>query len=285
MSLLEAVTTVANEAGYSVDTQVVNSTDVTTKQLYAMANRLVQEMAELYAWPKLFKRGTITLASGTSTYALPSDFSNYHYDTFWNSTVGWRVFGPLSPQDYAMIDGYNVDPSWQHFQIRGITTQEFTIKPTPGTVEDGDVIIFEYLAKRYVRPRTWASGQSVTSGDYTFYNGNYYTSQSTNTTGATPPTHTSSTASDGGVTWEYYSGAYPSFLADTDEPILAQRILEQGMFERFAEAKGLESVRERFAEQLNEEYSRMIPGRVLSADHEGTGHRAYAENGRVFFGS
>lgn len=284
MSLLSVVTTIANEAGYAIDTSVVTSTDVTTKQLYAMANRIVQEMAEQYAWPKLFKRGTITLASGTASYALPGDFSHYHYDTFWNQSVGWRVFGPLSPQDYAMIDGYNVSPSWQHYQIRGVTNLEFTLKPTPSVAENGDIIIFEYLAKRYVRPRTWVQGQSIMTGDYTFYNGNYYTSQTTGTTGATPPTHTSSTASDGTITWAYYTGTYPTFLADTDEPVLSQRILEQGVMERFAEIKGI-TVNPRYAEQLNEEYSRAIPGKVLSADSEGSGHRAYAENGRVFFGS
>lgn len=284
MTLLAAITNVANEAGYSVDSTVIGSTDVTTTQLKAIANRVIQEMSEAYDWPKLWKSYSFDLASGVSTYALPGDFSYYHFDTFWDSSDGWRLIGPMTPQEYAEIIGDDYDPAWQRFTVRGVTDKEVLVVPTPGAGEDGNTIIFEYIANRPVRPRTWAAGQSIAaSGEYTFYNGNYYTAGGSGTTGATPPTHTSGSASDGTITWTFYSGAYPSFLADTDEPILSQRILEQGMLERFAEIKGLEVVA-RYRTQLDEEFSKKRPGRTIYAGGNVVPPRAWARNGRVTFG-
>lgn len=49
----------------------------------------------------------------------------------------------------------------------------------------------------------WATSQSITSGIYRSYLDNLYIATTAGTTGATPPTHTSGTASDGAVTWQW----------------------------------------------------------------------------------
>lgn len=49
----------------------------------------------------------------------------------------------------------------------------------------------------------WSSGVSVAANDYYYYGLNVYLSTGAGTTGATPPTHTSGTVSDGGVSWTY----------------------------------------------------------------------------------
>lgn len=56
------------------------------------------------------------------------------------------------------------------------------------------------LAPSYTQ---WASGQSITAGDYRFNGIRIYLAATSGTTGATAPTHTSGDASDGGVTWTY----------------------------------------------------------------------------------
>lgn len=282
MSLLSAVQNVANEAGYAVGTTVVTASDVTTQQLLAIANRVIKEMQDAYPWPALFRQHTFSLVSGTSTYALPSDFSSYHYDTWWNQSDGWRVIGPMSAQEYSSYIGSDITSVvYDRFQIRGAADNKILYYPTPAA--SGDVIIFEYLAARPIRPRTWSTGQTVSTGDYRSYNGNYYTAAGSGTTGVTPPTHTSGSVSDGAVTWAYYSGTYDTFVADTDETILPQRILEQGMLERFAEIKGL-SVVPRYETQLQEEYSKQEPGKVLYADGDRTESFQFGRNGRVVFG-
>lgn len=284
MSLLEAVTNVANEAGYTVDSVVATSTDTTTKQLLAMAQRIIKEMAIAYPWSKLYASGSVTLAAGVASYALPAAFSYYHYETFWNQSTRWRVLGPMSPQEYAEYQGYGlITTVYQRFQIRGINNTQLLIAPTPTSATNGQTIIFEYIADRPIRPLQWSSGLIVTSGSYIYNNGNYYTAAGAGTTGSTAPTHTSGSVSDGGVTWAYYNGAYNKFLADTDEPILPQRVLEQGMLERFAELHGL-TVEPRYIDQLHDEASKDIPGKVLYAG--GTnGSILFARSNKAVFGN
>lgn len=49
----------------------------------------------------------------------------------------------------------------------------------------------------------WAASQSVLEYDWCYYGSNMYSCTVGGTTGATPPTHTSGSASDGTITWTY----------------------------------------------------------------------------------
>lgn len=285
MTLATAVANVAAEAGYTVDTNIISSTETTTKQLLAIAQRINREMADQYPWPKMYASGSITLVGGQATYALPAAFSYYHYETFWNSSNRWRILGPMSPQEYAEVRGYGLNTTvYQRFQIRGLTNSELLLSPTPSAAQDGDIIIFEYIADRCVKPRTWTASTLYAANTYTFYNGNYYTTTAGGTTGATPPTHTSGTVSDGGVSWTFYNGAYSDFLADTDETIFNQKTLEQGMLERFAELHGLTTVVPRYDVQLNEDYSRQQTSKIIYAGGH-TRAELFARSGTAVFGT
>jgi hypothetical protein len=56
----------------------------------------------------------------------------------------------------------------------------------------------------YGAATAWANGQTIVGTYQVRKNGgNVYLAASTGTTGATPPTHTSGTVSDGGVNWTY----------------------------------------------------------------------------------
>ena len=262
MTLATVVANVADEAGYTVESAVIASTETTTKQLRTMAQRVNREMSDQYPWPVMYAAGSITLVNGQAQYQLPAAFSYYQYNTFWNQSTRWRILGPMTPQEYAEIKGYGLNTTvYQRFQLRGISNDQLLISPTPSA--SGDIIIFEYIAERSVRPRTWATGVLYSANSYTFYNGNYYQTTAGGTTGATAPTHTSGSVSDGGVTWTYYSGIYNEFLADTDVSIFNEKTLELGVLERFAEIHGLSVVPGRYATQLNEDFSRQNPGKIL----------------------
>lgn len=266
MSIATVIQNVANEAGYTVESNIFTSTETTTKQLLAIAQRINRDIFEAYPWPKCYAAGSITLVDGQSTYPLPAAFSSYQYETFWNQSTRWRVLGPISEQDYAQLQGYGLMPTiYQRFQIRGLGNNELFISPTPGTNTAGQVLIFEYIADRSVVPRTWAASTAFAANSYCIYNGNYYTTTAGGTTGATAPTHTSGSVSDGGVTWTYYNGPYSTFLADTDTSIFQEKLLEQGILERFAQIHGLEGVRPQFDMQLHEEYGRTKAGKVVYA--------------------
>ena len=264
MSLATVIQNVANEAGYTVESNILTSTETTTKQLLAITNRINRNIFEAYPWPKCYATSSITLVAGQATYALPAAFSHYQYETFWNQSTRWRVLGPISEQDWAQIQGYGLLPTiYQRFQIRGLTNTELLITPTPQT--SGQVIIFEYIADRSVVPKTWITTTAFAAGSFCFYNGNYYQTNAGGTTGGTPPTHTSGSASDGGVTWDYYNGPYSEFRADTDTSIFQEKLLEQGVLERFAEIHGLDSIRPKFDVELHEEFSRTMAGKVIYA--------------------
>lgn len=278
MSLIELVQNVAREAGYAVDTKIIESTDNTTRQLLAMTNRVIREMADAYNWTKLRKTGVIVLVDGQSTYELPSDFSHYHHDTFWNQSDGWRLFGPLSSVAYAERIGWEqLATVYDEFMLEGMTDRELTIYPTPDAGSDGQVIIFRYTSLRPVRPRRWENGLQVQANEYCSYNGEYYVTGSSGTTSGSKP------SDDSGVTWALYEGPYETFRADTDEPVLSQRLLEQGVLERFAEIKSL-TVSARFDDQLQDEYAKNLPGKVLYAGGVSRAREQYARSGRVSFG-
>jgi hypothetical protein len=280
LSLLEAVTSVAQRAGYTVDTAIVGSVDQTTVQLRAMANDIIKRMAYAYEWPHLFKSGSIT-GTGASTYALPADFSTYHFDSFWNQSTHWRIFGPLSESDYATIQGYGlVAYPYGQMQLRGITDSEFYVYPA---LPSGEIAVFEYLAARYVRPKTWVTATAFAAGSYCFYNGNYYSTTAGGTTGATAPTWTTGTQSDGGISWTYYAGKYESFLADTDEPLISQLVLEQGLLETFAAQHGI-PCEISYENDLAEAYARKVPGSMIYAGDQGSGILQMARGGVVSFG-
>jgi hypothetical protein len=264
MSIATVIQNVANEAGYTVESNIFTSTETTTKQLLAIAQRINRDIFEAYPWPKCYAAGSITLVSGQSSYALPAAFSNYQYETFWNQSTRWRVLGPISEQDYAQIQGYGLMPTiYQRFQIRGLSNNELFISPTPGS--SGNILIFEYIADRSVVPKTWTTSTAFAANTYCIYNGNYYVTTAGGTTGATAPTHTSGSVSDGGVTWTYYNGPYSEFRADTDTSIFQEKLLEQGILERFAQIHGLDGIKPQFEAQLHDEYGRTKGGKVVYA--------------------
>jgi hypothetical protein len=193
----------------------------------------------------------------------------------------------MSPQEYAETQGFGLNTTvYQRFQIRGMTNQELLIYPTPGPEYNGDTLIFEYISDRSVRPRDWVGGTVFAAGSYCFYRGNYYytTAGGTSGTPTVGPTHTSGTVGDGGIAWTYYDGPYSSFLADTDLSIFNEKLVEQGVLERFAQLHGLESVQPLFATQMHEEFGRTYAGKTIYAG----GHaraQMFARNGTAVFGT
>jgi hypothetical protein len=117
--LSEIIEHIGNECGYTVVTSnILNSDDVTTQMLVGMCNRVANEMSDAFNWTRLRKTGSITLVASQSTYALPADFSYYHYETFWNNSTQLRLIGPLSDQTYAERISFDDSTTFSEFTIR-----------------------------------------------------------------------------------------------------------------------------------------------------------------------
>lgn len=284
MALTDLISNVGNKCGYKVTTNVISSTDTTTKQLLALLQSLNEELMEGYDWPQLMRSGSITLATGQSQYSVPSDFSHHHYDTFWDQTQRWPLYGQLTNQEYADINGYGLDPAaTTNFLITGIVDKKIEISPPPTSSENGKVVYFLYQSARYVKPITWAQGNVTTSGDYTIYNNRYYIAQNSGTNSSTPPTHTTGTVSDGTINWLYTDNPYTTFLKDTDSPVMKQRIVEKGLEEAFSGKHALEDDGS-FDSKVLEEYRRLKPGSSIATSRDLSSYM-FGGNGRMYIGT
>lgn len=240
MSLLTIVSNAALEAGLEAPSIVANSSELQVKQLLAHCNREGKELRNKFDWPQLTKEYAFTLAASTASYALPDDFERFVFCTHWDRSNHWEILGPLSAQEWQLRkSGIVTNAPRRRFRVKGYAANQFYLDPTPVAADAGEIMVFEYLSKNWCRPKTWAASLSFSAGSYCFYDGNYYTNATAGTTGSTPPTHTSSTASDGGITWAYSSEPYETMRADTDVGNLDENLLTLGTKWRFLQMKGL----------------------------------------------
>lgn len=230
---------VCNEVGLTEPTSVVTATDRVAKQLLATTHRVLNDLQQ-YKWPQLARETSITLVSGTASYALPSDFDSRIIEAPWNRDNTWPLYGPISAEEWQYSKALgNASTFPQQFRLKGYATAQLFIDPTPSTSEAGQTLYYEYQSKNIVRPKLWEASDIYSAGAYTFYDGNYYQTSLGGTTGSTAPTHTAGSVSDGAVTWTFFSDPYPQFLADTDECLIDQALLGLGVQWNYLASKGL----------------------------------------------
>lgn len=210
------------------------SSNDTARQLLEMFHATGSTLMKSYPWPVLLKRHTITLADGEGSYALPGDYDRQQMATHWDANNFWQIIGPVSDQEWELEKkGIVADGPRFKFTIRGAADNQFLVDPIPDSSHAGQELSFVYRSDSWLRPKTWASSTSFTAGSYCFYNGNVYSTTSGGTTGATAPTHTTGSVSDGGVTWDYSSDSYDRVTADTDIPLFDADLMTVGVMWRF----------------------------------------------------
>lgn len=140
----------------------------------------------------------VLLDGGQDYLTLPDDGSgNRYFDSYTATDISYK-------QVVQIASGV---PSGSH-------TVRLTVSSSRNPSSTGDRFIFNALA--WVdsdtgpwAPETaapvWQSGEAVLQNQQRRYGTNTYYAQADGTTGATPPTHTSGSVSDGGVTWVYMS--------------------------------------------------------------------------------
>jgi hypothetical protein len=238
MSLLTLIKQVANEVGLPEPTLVIGSTDQQVRQLLAHTHRVGDDLCGMFQWPRLTKRGTITLVASQAAYALPSDWDYDLNDTHWSQSQFWPMLGPLTPVEWEHIkNGISTVGTQMKFRIFGFGDATFTVEPTPSTADAGNILVYEYQSKNWIRPKTWTTGTVFAAGTYCFYNGYYFYTSAGGTTGATAPTP--SALNDGGVVWTSVTDAYDEFLADTDVSHLDEGVVALGVEVGYLAAKGL----------------------------------------------
>lgn len=274
MNVLEAAQVCAGRLQITSPTVLVGATDGNTNLLLAMLKQTLIEVADQYIWAELQKEGTITLISGTDYYQFPSDYDSRQSETLWNRDKRWPLIGPLNAQEWQQYkSGLLSTQPRQRFRVKGYGVgSRVYIDPTPSADEAGQIIAFEYISKNVLRPRTWVASTSWLNLTYCSYDDRVYTRGGTGaaTTGTTAPTHLSGTVSDGLISWTRIDNSgtfvYDTVLFDTDELVLDEYAIIDGICWRFLRARNLEyaELRKDATDQLEIAMSKRVDAGVIS---------------------
>jgi hypothetical protein len=219
----------ATDTLISVDrpTALVGSSNDDSRLFLELVRQSANVIAASYKWPQLLRRHTITLVDGQAAYALPDDYDYRISGTEWDIANQWTLIGPLTDQEWELeSNGITASGPRKKFTVRGRGDNQFLLDPVPSASEAGDTITFVYASLSTFRPKRWTANTNFSAGSYCSYNGNFYVSTSGGTTGSTPPTHASGSASDGGITWDYTTTPYDKPTADTDVPLFDADVMQ-----------------------------------------------------------
>ena len=172
MTLLTIVTNVLDEIGFAAPTTVIGSSDRTAIQALALANRGGKQLAKrgkgIGGWSILQTEHTFTTTDGTAEYALPSDFDFLIDDTLWDRTNFWKLWGPVSPQEWQRIkSGVLASSAGPRRRVRIQKSASSNVKavfvdPTPSTT--GDTLVFEHVSDLWCQS-SGGTGQSAWIAD------------------------------------------------------------------------------------------------------------------------
>jgi hypothetical protein len=240
VTILKIVQDACVRTGLPSPSSAVGNTDQNVAQMLSFVNKIGNDLHGQWNWPEFEKEYLFTLVNGIAAYALPADFNAHLFDTQWSRNDYWPLIGPITKQEWQYRkSGISTISPRSRFMMRGYSTTQINITPTPGTSDAGKVYALEYFSSNWIRPTTvWSSSLSVAAITYVYYGANVYKKSSGSTTGATPPTHQTGIVTDGGVLWEAI--AYDQILADTDVVNLAHDLIVEGARYLFKREKGLD---------------------------------------------
>lgn len=144
MSLLSVCQAACYEIGLDAPSSIVNNNDDDAKQLLYLANRAGEELSRRGTWQALHKEHTITLATGTQTYALPADWRWIIPDTTWDRANQRQADNPITPQEWQMLKGWTqVGGLNRRMRIRN---DFFEFEQPITSSDNGNTVALEYLS-------------------------------------------------------------------------------------------------------------------------------------------
>jgi hypothetical protein len=164
VTVLTIAQAVADEVGIPRPSSLVGSTDDTARQLLALLNREGQDLIAAHDWAACQRDKTVTVTSGTATYAVPTDFAKIIDDTMWDTTNKWPMLGPLNSTEWAMLlKGISISTPRRIWRLvgksdgtySGATAFYVQIAPTP--TNSTDTFYYEYISNGFARKSADAS--------------------------------------------------------------------------------------------------------------------------------
>ncbi len=215
-----------------------------------------------YSWPQLKRGYTFTTVTNQSRYELPGDFYRLLRATEWDTTNQRSMMGPVSDHRFTANQYSILDTQTQKmFRIVGPTAHLISTSPwtkrSSGVFEieqpganNTDELFFGYLSCNWIWPKDWVTNTAYAAGAIVSGNGYVYRTAAGGTSGATRPTHTTGSASDGTVTWAVYAEPYEckpsnSLLSDDDICLFDEDLMIEGLRWAYLQAKKLDYQQER----------------------------------------
>ena len=162
MSLLTIIQQAAPILGIAKPAAVIGSSDLQVQQLLEIAQEEGHELAKRHDWRQMTKAGEFQAVDDfEQPGSLPGDYDRMAQGaTMWNSTQRWPIAGPVTPEQWADLQGRPVVPTVQAF-FRIIGTA-FWLYPAPAA---SDVVTFEYQSKIWCRPAAGGAPQTEWQAD------------------------------------------------------------------------------------------------------------------------
>lgn len=165
MTALTIAQTAADEIGIDRPASLVGSTDNNARQMLALLNREGRELVRRYPWAALIREYVVTVTSGTSKYAVASDFSSLVDETMWDVTNRWPLIGPLSSDEWETLKrGIIVSTPRRVWRLVGKTDGVYSAGATPFYVEimptpdnSTDQFSYEYWSSGFARQNSDAA--------------------------------------------------------------------------------------------------------------------------------
>lgn len=283
MNVLQTIQAYCYESNLKAPSALVSSTDPNHLQLLHLLYAVGRDVRERFNYPTFKKRFSFATVVGQKNNQLPGDFFRLINSTAWDESGSWQLDGPRDDSSIVQRDLGNIANGVNYsFRVIGLVDQVSTnaefgttgafleMAPAPTEIR---TISVEYVGSNFLMPKQWVTGQSVSSGDLRSANGRVYKSNTTGTTGATRPSHTSGTASDGTVTWQHWRGAYETALSDDDIVLFDVNVAISGLRYQFKRSKGHDFTEELklFNQAVNTSMSRFDGQRVINGESDDLG--------------
>lgn len=147
MSLLTICQDAADEIGFPQPTSIVGNSDSNAKQLLRLANREGEELSQKTNWQELVTETSITLATGTQTYALASDLRWIIPNTTWNRSDKRIVITPLSSREWQFLKGW-ATITGLNLRAR-IRAGNIEFEQTIAAADNGKSVYYEYISNKW----------------------------------------------------------------------------------------------------------------------------------------
>lgn len=225
------------------------TTDPNNLQWRELLFEVGEHIRDNFDYPALKKKYEITTVSGQKFYPLPGDFWRLLFNTQWDDTNSWALFGPASDGEIAARDkGTTLNDTQFSFRVAGApfdalgeTSFDFgggyiEVSPSPSDVR---TLSLEYIGANWFQPAQWLASTGYTSGDYFSASRNIYKATSSTSSNTVRPTGESGAQATYGIDYQLWRDVY-NVLTDTDYPLIDPHTLKLGLRAAWLRGKGLD---------------------------------------------